>query len=437
MSTEKDVTRIVRSWLEDGADALPDRVLDRVLDELPATPQRRAPWQAWRLNTMSSPIKITLAAAAVGLFALGGITLLPRHDGGPANAGASPASSPPAAASATGTILFQRADGDNAPLTVYAIAADGTGQRTLLPSGSGLGQVSPDDKRISYFSIAADGNFTGGGVANIDGSGQQAMPAPDANLKLGPQAWLNSNTVVFSAWDDTDPSRNGMFVADPSDMKTLKRLTTNPNGGNDAALAVSSSGDRIAFVSTKAGTDEGDLYVIDADGSHSVKLNPAGTFVSGSGPTASWSPDGKQVAFVAGSGGGQLPKVYVVDANGGTPTVLFHSGGPIWDTQWSPDGKLIVFENPFNTVSGGDGHLQLVTVRPDGTDLVTITSSEDRSILSWGPRWSPDGARLVFLRQDAGLDWNKADLWTANVDGSELTQLTHSPGLYEAYTWVP
>ena len=38
MSTDRDVTRIVRSWLEEGVTALPDRVLDAVLDQLPATP---------------------------------------------------------------------------------------------------------------------------------------------------------------------------------------------------------------------------------------------------------------------------------------------------------------------------------------------------------------------------------------------------------------
>ena len=30
MSNERDVTRIVRSWLEEGVTALPDRVLDNV-----------------------------------------------------------------------------------------------------------------------------------------------------------------------------------------------------------------------------------------------------------------------------------------------------------------------------------------------------------------------------------------------------------------------
>ena len=37
MSTDRDVTRIVRSWLEEGVTALPDRVLDAVLDQVPAT----------------------------------------------------------------------------------------------------------------------------------------------------------------------------------------------------------------------------------------------------------------------------------------------------------------------------------------------------------------------------------------------------------------
>ena len=35
-----DATRIVRSWLDEGVTQLPDRVLDAVLDEVPATPQR-------------------------------------------------------------------------------------------------------------------------------------------------------------------------------------------------------------------------------------------------------------------------------------------------------------------------------------------------------------------------------------------------------------
>ena len=54
MSTDREVTRIVRSWLEEGATALPDRVLDAVLDQVPATRQRRARWPAWRFRDMNN-----------------------------------------------------------------------------------------------------------------------------------------------------------------------------------------------------------------------------------------------------------------------------------------------------------------------------------------------------------------------------------------------
>ena len=58
MSTERDVNRIVRSWLEEGVAALPDRVLDTVLDQLPATPQRRAWWPVRRFGEMNNFTKV-------------------------------------------------------------------------------------------------------------------------------------------------------------------------------------------------------------------------------------------------------------------------------------------------------------------------------------------------------------------------------------------
>jgi hypothetical protein len=81
MSTDRDVTRIVRSWLEDGATALPDRVLDNVLDQLPATPQRRSRRPARRFDEMNSALKFVVAVAAVVVLAVVGINLLPRQGG--------------------------------------------------------------------------------------------------------------------------------------------------------------------------------------------------------------------------------------------------------------------------------------------------------------------------------------------------------------------
>ena len=81
MSTDREVTRIVRSWLEEGVTALPDRVLDTVLDRVPATPQRRPLWPARRSVFMNAYAKLAIAAAAVLVVAAIGYQLIPRSPG--------------------------------------------------------------------------------------------------------------------------------------------------------------------------------------------------------------------------------------------------------------------------------------------------------------------------------------------------------------------
>lgn len=107
MRTEQQTTRIVRSWLEEGVTALPDRVLDAVLDQVPATPQRRPWWRAWRSPYMNNPVRLAIAAAAVLVVALVGYQFLPSNtgSGGPPTAAPSPTPAPtPAATSLARTL---------------------------------------------------------------------------------------------------------------------------------------------------------------------------------------------------------------------------------------------------------------------------------------------------------------------------------------------
>ncbi len=102
MSTDRDVTRSVRSWLEDGVTALPDRVLDAVLDELPSTPQRRPALSgARRFLLMNSPLRWG-AAAVVVVGILVGLVLV-YGDGGRGLGSSSPSPSASEAASPSPT----------------------------------------------------------------------------------------------------------------------------------------------------------------------------------------------------------------------------------------------------------------------------------------------------------------------------------------------
>ena len=97
MSTDRETTRIVRSWLEEGVTALPDRVLDAVLDQVPATAQRRSWWPA-RRSDMNTQTKALLAVAAALVAAVVGYQFLPSI--GP---GGRPTPSPPIAPPASPT----------------------------------------------------------------------------------------------------------------------------------------------------------------------------------------------------------------------------------------------------------------------------------------------------------------------------------------------
>jgi hypothetical protein len=84
MSTNRDVTRVVRSWLNEDRHEDANRVLNTVLDQLDTTPQRRTLWSAWRFPIMNNALRVGLAAAAVVIIAVIAINLLP---GSPAPGG--------------------------------------------------------------------------------------------------------------------------------------------------------------------------------------------------------------------------------------------------------------------------------------------------------------------------------------------------------------
>lgn len=96
MTTDRDTTRIVRSWMRVEHYESADRVLDAVLNRLDTTPQRRATrWSARRPATMNTTVKFGLAAAVVAVAALVGINFVADPDvGGPGPAEPTAAATP-------------------------------------------------------------------------------------------------------------------------------------------------------------------------------------------------------------------------------------------------------------------------------------------------------------------------------------------------------
>ena len=208
MSTDRDVTRIVRSWLEDGATALPDRVLDDVLDQLPATPQRRSWWTARRLRAMNTPIRIALAAATVAVIAVIAINVFPRSGGiglPPASPTPTPTPTPspavpsPIASPSPSKVLTGFPEG---PLQAgtYALApftAAGEGM-CHAPPQSGCTETTADDTIRFTMTIPDGWSGIGSGIW-LTGPGNE--PPGGAGLIFGRGAWLLSDPCKYIATD--------------------------------------------------------------------------------------------------------------------------------------------------------------------------------------------------------------------------------------------
>lgn len=139
-----------------------------------------------------------------------------------------------------------------------------------------------------------------------------------------------------------------------------------------------------------------------AGGGKAVKL------VAG-GRGGSWSPDGTRIAYTAGE---YSSEVYILDVATGTSTQVtknaYNEGGP----RWSPDGKQLVF---IRRVGPMDTPYRIVTASVNGGDERTVLQHARE------PNWSPDGKRIAFV----GEDWPQVFL--VAVDGSGARRLTSRP----------
>ncbi|HET9344059.1 MAG TPA: hypothetical protein VFO05_00030 [Candidatus Limnocylindrales bacterium] len=253
---------------------------------------------------------------------------------------------------------------------IWIVNADGSGARALAegPAWQWFPRWSPDGKWLAYTEEAAGGPWLSSGPVGPDlGQGPAGPVFPGANAASRPEAELWRMPV-----DGSGPP---------------ERITD--AAGDDRSGAWSPDGTRLVFDSTRDGNT--DLYVVDADGSNSVRL----TADAGEDWAASWSPDGTTIAFTSDRTG--TAQIWVMPAGGGEATRLTDDPiGALWPS-WAPDGTRIAYTG-WET-----GQQQVWTMAADGTDRRNLSRSQTRVDSVWDGSWGPDG--ILFTRAGGSPAW--------------------------------
>jgi Tol biopolymer transport system component len=334
-----------------------------------------------------------------------------------------------------GQILVARATGG--PIAkYYTMNADGSGERLLFDARD-CGQCafwSPDGRWIIYPETSNGRLLTA--VVRADGAAKVVLqPLPDSTVNLGPGGWsADGSLIALAGWDDTDPSRRGIYVATPEGTG-LRQVSRSLDGRPQDWPAFSPDGSKVLFMSIddvgpRQGGQAGDLMVVNLDGTDQRRLNPKGTKVvatTRTGRPMDWSPDGDQIAFAAIEGDLDAGRsaVFLVPSTGGEPVRITDPEEWTSSLDWAPHG---------NSVLAGDttgGHERIWTVdaaTKERRELWTSTADERACCGTW----SPDGSLILFQRGPGG----RRDLWTMRPDGTVQSQVTRLPADYVWYSWA-
>jgi Tol biopolymer transport system component/putative cell wall-binding protein len=269
------------------------------------------------------------------------------------------------------------------PMQGTILAYSGVLTSKPLDTSSGQGYAGVTDITAPAVTTARDNEMVIGLFAHVAAAAIETAPSGMATRSDGDPATANT----FKTADVVQP------LAGSTGNKVAHSTTSSNSVGQLVALIPSTfhdwpvwspDGTKLAYMGAKhEGNDDGELWVVNADGTNPRKL----TNLS-SGPSYSWAPDSNHIAYHANN----------------TPI-----GGASYTDEpsdiWSVNVNLpitapnVVNPNPKNLTSGDAGEKAF-------------------------PQWSHDGSKIAYMTQGGG---HSDQVWVMDANGSNRHNISTGP----------
>ncbi|HNH22204.1 MAG TPA: hypothetical protein PLY26_08675 [Ferruginibacter sp.] len=173
-----------------------------------------------------------------------------------------------------------------------------------------------------------------------------------------------------------------------------------------------------------------DIYLADREGNILKKL----TDTRGYDAEATVSPRGDKIVFTSDRSGDL--ELWVMDMDGKNQKQITHALGYDGGAFFSPDGKKLVYRasrplgdsaiNEYkNLLSRGlvaPTQMEIYTCNLDGSDVKQITHLGKAN---WAPFFHPSGKKIVFSSNHHSTKGYDFQLYMVNLDGTELEAITN------------
>ena len=302
---------------------------------------------------------------------------------------------------------------DDLDLFVKVVEAGNPLQLTSTPESDISAAWSPDGKYIAFLrqSLKEAGYYL---IPALGGAERMISVASPNRMGVDAPfvAWSPDARTLAVVDRDTSQEPLSIFLIDVATGIRRRLTTPPPKTIGDSTVVFAPNGESLAFVRTMSLAIQ-DIHVVRLRGGEVRRITNENRRVAG----MVWNPIDGRIIFSSAKEPGT--RLWRISPNGGDPERIIGVGDQASFLAYSPSTRRLAYTKPLIDYNIWQYKMPTPgTPEPQGLPLAASTRLEH------GPRYSPDGRKVVFSSNSSG----STEVWISDSNGNGLTRLTDFGG---------